>query len=656
MVTNNSFVATIGKADYQQRLVIYIILSAIIYYVSHVYRQSLDEHEKQAALQKKISEISSSFVSVTIDNLDDKINNMLKISGEYFDVDRAYIFRCSEDMSMAAYKNEWCNENITPAIDMIGSQPTSSFSWWMKELAQNKKVYIKDAKNLPSEVSSERELLMLEKVKSLISVPVCNHDKLIGFLGFDAVKRKKTWSVEHQEALQIIANIVSDAMVKVEAEKKINFMAYYDALTGLSNRTYFNLQLDKMIALANRKEKLIGILFLDLDEFKSINDTMGHNSGDQILIEVSKRLSQTVRKSDVVCRFGGDEFLVMLPQMDELEQIKITTEKIMEALKKPIKIKEQNFYVTASCGVSIYPTDGHSAENLIKSADLAMYESKGSGKNNFAFCTTIMKDVAKEKMQLLNDLYRALEREEFILYYQPQVNIESGKIMGLEALIRWNHQDRGIISPGVFIPLAEQTGLIHKIGEWVVKTACIQNKTWQSKGFSPLVVAVNLSVEQFRGNKLVEVVSKALKESKLAPRYLELEITESIAIKEPSYIIGILQQLKALGVTISIDDFGTEYSSLSRLKELPIDRLKMAMEFVQGFDKGVKDEAIAVLIINLAKSLGLKVIAEGVEAERQLTFLKDRVCDQVQGYYFYRPMPADEIEKILLLTHNECNM
>ena len=655
MISNDSFLATIGKSDYQQRTAIYILISAIIYYISRLYRQSLDEHEKQTELQKKISEISSDFVSVAINNLDDKIDDMLRKSGKYFGVDRAYLFRFSEDMSMAEYTNEWCDDDIKPAIDIIGGQFTSSIPWWMKELEQNKKVYIKDVENLPSEASSERELLMLQEVKSLISVPVLNHKKLLGFLGFDTVKSKKNWSLEHQEALQIMANIVSDAMVKVETEKKINFMAYYDALTGLSNRTYFNLQLDKMIELAKRKEKLIGILFLDLDEFKSINDTMGHDSGDKLLIEVSRRLSKVVRKSDAVCRFGGDEFLVMLPDMDEPDQIKITTEKIMEVFEKPIELKDQEFYVTASCGVAVYPVDGHDSETLIKSADLAMYESKEGGKNRFTFCTPIMKEAVKEKMQLSNDLYRALEHEEFMLYYQPQVNIESGKIIGLEALIRWNHPDRGIISPSVFIPLAEQTGLIHKIGEWVVKTACIQNKIWQSRGFSPLVMAVNLSVEQFRGNKLVEVVSNALIESNLEAKYLELEITESIAIKEPTYIIGILHQLKTLGVSISIDDFGTEYSSLSRLKELPIDRLKMAMEFVQGIDKGSKDEAIAMVIINLAKSLGLKVIAEGVEQEGQLIFLKDRICDEVQGYYFYRPMPADEIEKIMLLTHNECN-
>ncbi len=637
---------TVNNINYLSHMTLYMLVAVLVFYINQTYFQRLDDHEKQTELQKKISEISSAFVSVTIDNLDDKISDMLKKSGEYFEVDRAYMFRFSEDMSMAECTNEWWNESSCLTINTIGSQPTASFPWWMKELEQNRKVYIECVEHLPNEASADREFLMRQGVKSLISAPVFKQSRLIGFLGYDAV-RDKTWSFEQQEALQIMINIVSDALVKVETEKEINFMAYYDALTGLLNRTYFNLQLNKKIERARRKKKFIGILFLDLDEFKSINDTMGHDSGDKLLIEVAKRLSQSVRKADKVCRFGGDEFLVMLSSMDDPAHIQIATRKIMEAFDKPIKIKEQDFYVTASCGVAIYPLDGLDAETLIKSADLAMYESKESGKNRYAFCTPLMKEAVNEKMQLSNDLYTALEREELVLYYQPQVHIETGNIIGLEALIRWNHPDRGIISPGIFIPLAEQTGLIHKIGEWVVKTACIQNKVWQSKGFSPVVMAVNLSVEQFRGNKLVEVVSNALTESKLESKYLELEITESIAIKEPTYIIGILHKLKALGVSISIDDFGIEYSSLSRLKELPIDRLKMAMEFVQGIENGAKDEAIAVVIINLAKSLGLKVIAEGVEDEGQVAFLKARVCDEVQGFYFYYPMPAKEIEQIL---------
>lgn len=263
------------------------------------------------------------------------------------------------------------------------------------------------------------------------------------------------------------------------------------------------------------------------------------------------------------------------------------------------------------------------------------------------YCTPVMKEAVQKKVQLSNELYRALEKGELIVHYQPQIHIESEEIIGVEALVRWNHPERGVLYPKSFIELAEQTGLIHPIGEWILKTACRQNREWQEKGYQPMMMAINLSVEQFRGPSLLNLVEKALKESGLEAKYLELEITESIAVREPEYVVEILHSLKKLGVSISIDDFGTEYSSLSRLKELPIDHLKMAMEFVHGIDKGTKDEAIVVIIIDLARRLGLKVIAEGVEKESQLKFLKNRVCDEVQGYYYYRPMPAEEIEKIL---------
>ncbi len=621
IVKKQSFTATIGIGDYQQRLVVYVVLSFIIYFISHLYRQRLHESEEQTALQKEISEISSEFVSVNIDNFGMKLNDMLRRLGSFFNSERAYLYNCSKEMTVADHANDWCVEGMGPVVDQVDS--------------------------LPREIRSTRQQHRIQENKSSILVPLFNQDEVIGYLRLDAVKGERTWSVEHKEALQIMANIVSDAIVKVEAEKEINYMAYFDALTGLSNRTYFNLQLEKMIELSKRKEKLLGILFLDLDEFKSINDTMGHETGDKLLVTIGKRLLEVVRKADVVCRFGGDEFLVMLPQMDDIHQIETATEKVMGVFQEAIIINDQNLHMTVSCGVAVHPLDGQDAVSLIKSADLAMYESKNSGKNRYSFCTPIMKEAVEEKIQLTNDLYRALEREELMLYYQPQVNIESGNIIGLEALIRWNHPSRGLVSPGQFIPLAEETGLIHKIGAWVLKTACMQNKAWQAKGYTPVIMAVNLSVEQFRDSRLVGIISEALVESELEPRYLELEITEGIAIRESSQIIGLLHQIKALGVYISIDDFGTEYSSLSRLKELPIDRLKMAKEFVQGIDKGTKDEAIALVIINLAKSLGLKVIAEGVEEEGQFAFLKDRVCDEVQGFYFYRPMPAEDIEEIM---------
>lgn len=590
----------VAAPDYFSRIIIVLISAFMVYFISRLYQKRLEENEEQTRLQRLISEISASLISVNIDNLDEKLNWILRQTGTFFCVDRTYLFQSAEELSFTTNTHEWWAEGVAKKHDQIGTRMT---------------------------------------------VPVAGKDKGIGFLGFDSITKQKVWKESHKEVLQILANVISDAITKVHAEKDINYMAYYDVLTGLSNRVLFKTQIEKAIALAERSKKFIGVLFLDLDCFKAVNDTMGHKAGDQLLIEISKRLSKCVRRYDSVCRFGGDEFLVMFPQIDELEQIKQAGAKLMSVFKEPVSLNGQSFYVTASAGVAIFPVDGDDSEALIKSADLAMYVSKDHGKNQVTYCSPEMKEVIKEKIQLTNDLYGALEREELVLYYQPQVQIESGKIVGLEALIRWKHPERGMISPTSFIPLAEQTGLIHPIGEWVLRTACQQSKLWQDMGVEPVVMAVNLSVEQFRTPQLTEVVANVLKETGLAPEFLELEITEGIAIKEPGYIIPILNKLKEQGVAISIDDFGTEYSSLSRLKELPIDRIKMAMEFVQGIDKGKKDEAIAMVIINLAKSLGLRVIAEGVETREQLDFLTKGVCDEVQGYYFYRPMPVEEIEK-----------
>ena len=318
----------------------------------------------------------------------------------------------------------------------------------------------------------------------------------------------------------------------------------------------------------------------------------------------------------------------------------------MEMFEYPFNVDGQELYMTGSAGVAVYPFDGADAETLTKNADIAMYMAKSRGKNQYALCTTDMKEEVKQNIKLSNYLYRVQERGELIIYYQPQIKLNTGKIIGLEALLRWNHPEMGMILPNTFIHLAEMNGTINSIGEWVLKTAIRQNKLWQDNGYPHLRMAVNLSVIQFNNPRFVNSVEHILQETGMKPEYLELEITESIATKEAGNIVDILNQLKQLGVSISIDDFGTEYSSLNRLKELPIDRIKIDMQFVQGIEGNEKDQAITKVIINLAKGLGLEVVAEGVETAPQLEFLNQRMCDEVQGYYYYKPMPAEEIEKL----------
>lgn len=431
------------------------------------------------------------------------------------------------------------------------------------------------------------------------------------------------------------------------SEEKAKHLAYHDYLTGLPNRLLLSEQLNHAILLARRTEKMLAIIFLDLNDFKIINDTMGHGKGDQLLIAVSKRLVNTLRKCDIVARIGGDEFIILIEDVEDVNNINMVSEKIIKSFNEPYILNNQDCFITTSIGISIYPMDGINSEELIKNADIAMYKAKGKGKNQYERCTPVMKNKVVETMKMTNSLYRALERNEFELYYQPQINCTSNEIVGLEALIRWNHPELGRVSPIEFIPIAEKTGLIILIGEWVLRTACQQNKAWQDAGLPRIRMGVNLSVRQFQNDSLVKDVERILIETGLDYQYLELEITESAYIKEKHLIIKALNEFKKLGIHIAIDDFGEEYSSLNYLKQLPVDKIKIPMTFIQGIDVSSTDEAITKAIIVLANSMGLGVIAEGVETKNQLDFLNQQRCNEIQGFYYYKPMPAHEVEELL---------
>ncbi|MGK0468672.1 EAL domain-containing protein [Clostridium sp.] len=435
--------------------------------------------------------------------------------------------------------------------------------------------------------------------------------------------------------------------VRIDMEEKIKKLAYFDYLTGLPNKRLFIDRLNQCIDDAVPQGKVLGVLFLDLDSFKRVNDTMGHAKGDELLKMVSTRLLNTVKESDTVCRVGGDEFLILIRNLESEDYFREISEDILSSFNKSFIIDSNDLYVTTSIGGAIYPVDGSDVETLIKNADIAMYKAKEKGKNKFEICTASFKYELVKEMKLTNSLYKAIERNEFELYYQPQVSSISGEIIGMEALIRWNSEELGRVSPVDFIFIAEKTGLILPIGEWVLKTACLQNKKWQDAGILNVPVAVNLSVNQFQNKRIIEDIIKRLKETGLNPKYLELEITENIIMKETEYIIESLKQLKEIGVKIAIDDFGTEYSSLNYIKQLPVDKIKIDMSFIRGININHKDEAIIKVIISLAKNLGLKAIAEGVETKEQLDFLKDEMCDEIQGYYYYKPMSAQLIEELL---------
>lgn len=476
-------------------------------------------------------------------------------------------------------------------------------------------------------------------------------NEINGMLG--ALERSQLFLSKSESALKKAIEKLQDEVLEHEkTQEQIKYIAYHDTLTGLPNRNLLNELLVHSITLAERNNKCMAVLFLDIDGFKMINDSKGHGMGDQILQEVAERLLKTLRKSDVIARHGGDEFIVIIEELDNCSGVELIANKIINCFQEPFHLENQDYFLTTSVGVAVYPADGQTPDMLIKNADIAMYKAKENGKNQYLFCTPVMKDVANETMELSTNLYRAIEKNELELYYQPQLSCHNNQIMGVEALIRWRHPVMGLISPAKFIPIAEKTGLILPIGEWVLRTACQQNKKWQEQGLSKIRMGVNLSLRQFHNNDLLNLVESVLKETKLAPQYLELEITETIAMKEKSYIINTLNAFRQIGVSIAIDDFGTEYSSLSYLKHLPVDRLKVAMQFIRGIGIDHKDEALAKGIIVLAKSIGMNVIAEGVETKEQLEFLKNHNCDEIQGYYFFKPLIEAEMTK-LLITYNK---
>ncbi len=439
-------------------------------------------------------------------------------------------------------------------------------------------------------------------------------------------------------------------MKRYEAELEIQ--ANQDTVTGLANRNLLRDRLSQALAYAARYAHPVWVIHVDLDRFKFINDTLGLSAGDALLKQVAGRLLECVRETDTVARLAADEFVLVLPERTNESLAMHIIQRIMDAIAQPFVIEGHEFFITCSVGMAVYPTDGEDSETLMKHADIAMYRAKETGRNNSQFYTPSMNERALERLRIEGDLRIALDHKQFELYYQPQVDLHTGKIVGMEALIRWQHPAFGMVPPIRFIGLAEETGLIVPIGAWVIRTACMQLKSWQEAGLGDLRVAVNLSPRQFAQQDLVESIAAVLKKCELAPHCLEIELTESMIMTDIERAIGILHDLAALGVQISIDDFGTGYSSLAYLKRLPIDVLKIDQSFVRDITVDPDDAAIVATIVSLAHSLRLQVIAEGVETIEQLQFLQRHHCDAIQGYYFSRPVPADQFE--LLLQQGKC--
>jgi len=452
------------------------------------------------------------------------------------------------------------------------------------------------------------------------------------------------WDYKHDKDGKVsgFISVISDFTEHKKAEETISKMAYFDQLTGLPNRVLLSDRLNHMLAQGQRYKELAAILFLDIDNFKHINDTVGHDEGDNMLKDVAKRLKKHVRACDTLARHGGDEFIILIQDLKKVENVINIVERIFSEFNEPFILNGQEFFITTSIGISIYPDDGEDKDTLLKNADIAMYRAKEDGKNTYQLFTPAMNERTIDIIKVKGMLHKAIKNEEFLLHYQPQVNIITGDITGIEALVRWQNPERGLVYPDAFISLAEETGHIVSLGEWVLYTACAQNRVWQDKCLKPIKMAVNVSIRQLKKNDFVSTVKRILKYTGLAPEFLEFEVTESIVMENIGSSLEILHELKSMGIKLSIDDFGTGYSSFEYLKQIPIDMLKIGMPVVQNITVNPADAAIAKAIIEVAHIMNLEVIAEGVETIEQLKLLSTLHCDKIQGFLVTKPLPSSE--------------
>jgi diguanylate cyclase (GGDEF)-like protein/PAS domain S-box-containing protein len=498
-----------------------------------------------------------------------------------------------------------------------------------------------------------KDLAAAHGLRSCWSTPILSHQGAV--LGTFALYSRQVREPAEAEMrlIDVATRIAGIAIERKLAEDRIHFMANHDALTGLPNRALLSDRLSQALLYAQRYDRSVTVLFVDLDNFKFVNDSLGHNAGDELLRTVARRVVDCVRATDTVVRLGGDEFVIVLvDQPKSADAISTTVQKIRAAIAEPVRLEGHDLKVTSSIGIANYPSDGMNAETLLANADAAMYRAKDIGRDSFQFYTPELDTRVHEKFLLQEELRNAVARSEFALLYQPQVDLRTRRVFAVEALIRWKHPTLGMLSPIKFIPLAEETGMIVPIGEWVLREACRQNKAWQDAGLPPIVVSVNVSARQFKEKNLVNHVVGALADSGLDARYLELEVTESLIMQDVELAVATMKELQGLGVQLSIDDFGTGYSSLSALKTFPVARLKIDKSFIDGLPANENDKAVASAVISLGQKLNLRVIAEGVETDAQATFLRDNNCDEMQGYLFSRPAPPQKIAELLSVARD----
>jgi diguanylate cyclase (GGDEF)-like protein len=644
-------------------IIIYLVINLTIYEhlkkrkTFSILRESENELEKKDKLLNGISKASN--ILLQSSNYRLALGDVFKILGEITEVDLIYTYESSSNEEtnerFLVQRGLWCKYDIDISSGREEAQKKTwecvGISKWFDILSSGRVVSCL-VKDLPQK---EMEYYQSKGVLSVLIMPIIVENKFWGVIGFEDNTREHIWCEAEKNTLTIAAASIGGVFNKIREEEAIakairddlRTLAYYDSVTGLPNRTLFFDELSSYINEAEKNNTMMAILFLDFDRFKMINDTLGHDVGDMLLKKIGERLKCCVEKEVVVSRMGGDEFIILIPKVLNIGEVDKQAQKILVSFSEPIMVDQHELFITTSIGISMYPFNGTENGTLIKDADIAMYRAKEKGGNNYEFYVSEMNESHLERLELENYLRRALEKNELFLVYQPKVSLNTGKIIGAEALIRWNHTLKGIVSPADFIPLAEETGLIVPIGEWVIRTACFQMKQWIEKGYDNLRVSINISPQQFLRGNLVQAVEGAITDAGISGSSLDLEITESCLMENSERNLEIVRRLKDIRVDILVDDFGKGFSSLSYLRQFDVDVLKIDSSFIKDIPFDSNDMSITSAIISMAHDLNLYVIAEGVETKEQLDFLISKNCDEMQGYYFSKPVSSKEFEKMV---------
>ncbi|MBF0316585.1 MAG: EAL domain-containing protein [Nitrospirae bacterium] len=590
------------------------------------------------------AEISTNFIRVTAQDLFDEINVTIDMMGRFLSMDRGYVF-ISEGAGMEAYAYEWHAHGVNPCLELVRKMTRRRFPWFMGMVKKGDFFAFSSMPEASSE--TERQTLTLMGIKSTVVVPMVYGGNVAGFLWFATTTEERAWSEEDIMLIKMAGDIFINALVRNETQQRLQQLAHFDVLTNIPNRTLFNDRLTQAMEQALRNGKRLALLFLDLDRFKTINDTLGHNVGDMLLQETAARLTACIRRSDTVARMGGDEFTVIINNVTNSVAVTNVAKKIIRALSEPFYLGGHECSIGVSIGISVFPSDSADTTTLLKYADIAMYQVKTHGRNDYRFYCPSMNEKAMRRLSIEGLLRKALDGRGFDVLYNPRVDIYSGQMKGMEGVLRWHTPDMGNISPREFITVAEEAGLTVPLGSWMLKEVCRQGRLWTEEGFNHIRMAIKLLGSQFRHRQMLQIITETIKETAVDPANLEFELTEDTLMQDVEESVKALWRLKDEGINITIDDFGTGHSSLCHLKRFPIDALKMDKTLVRRIVTDADYSAIARAIVAFTHTLNLKVIAEGVETLDQLEFLRAIKCNEVQGPIFSPPVQADTIAQLL---------